>query len=182
MIIALTGKMHSGKSTVANHLLELLPNSKLLKFAQPLYDMQAYIYERARLEPPVIKDRRLLQWLGTDWGRTKSESIWTTIWELDAKTELMFGPTQHVICDDLRFDNEAVKVAGMGGFVVSIEADISALSLRGEQINTGHASESGIYPEFIKYRINNSGSKVALQRAVEDLLEILQDENDKRNH
>ena len=51
---------------------------KVLKFADPLYEMQAEIYKIAGLKHNSnTKDRKLLQLLGTDWGRnTKFPNIW----------------------------------------------------------------------------------------------------------
>jgi dephospho-CoA kinase len=81
-LIAFTGQMGSGKSTAVSTLREFADNPvHNIKFAQTLYDIQNYIYERIesvyKRPEDFIKDRKLLQWIGTEWGRgTISESLW----------------------------------------------------------------------------------------------------------
>jgi hypothetical protein len=169
-LIGLTGSMGSGKSTVA-----ALINGKAnrvvhtFKFAQALYDMQEFIYRRAGMTP--VKDRKLLQWLGTDWGRSIDPSIWINIWKKDVSKALEDSPTSLIVCDDVRFDNEAEAVQAMGGIVVRVDASPEVRGNRIALINTGHASENGINDKFINGTINNNGSLYDLEKAVKALLE-----------
>jgi hypothetical protein len=170
-LIGLTGSMGSGKSTVA-----ALINGKAnrvvhtFKFAQALYDMQEFIYRRAGMTP--VKDRKLLQWLGTDWGRSIDPSIWINIWKKDVTKALEDSPTSLVVCDDVRFDNEAEAVLALGGMVVKIEATPEVRGHRIALVNTGHASENGINDKYVTKVISNNGSLYDLENAVKALLGV----------
>ncbi len=168
-ILAFTGKMGAGKSTAIEQLGYLYDGTiKLIKFAKPLYDIQEYVYRRIqsvhRRPEDFVKDRKLLQWLGTEWGRNSiSESLWVDIWKHDAQT----SQERHhlVVCDDLRYDNEAAAVKSIGGVVVKIENNSNA------RIDTtagiqGHASELGIDNSLIDCIIDNSSDISDLRQSL----------------
>jgi hypothetical protein len=163
MVIGFSGGMGVGKSTAVETLREsqIKPwgvTVKLIKFAQPLYDMQEFIYDRISgvyTRPETfIKDRKLLQWLGTDWGRESiSKSLWMDVWKADVELALAKGFT--VVADDVRFDNEAQAIKDLGGKVILITSTKAS-----ERINTGagiqnHASEAGISKNLIDKHITN---------------------------
>lgn len=161
MIIAFSGKMGSGKSTAVESLkFRLSEKVSLVKLAQPLYDMQEFIYRRissvhSRAEG-FIKDRKLLQFLGTEWGRDEiSKTIWTDIWK-DAALEKE-GAGHLVVCDDLRYDNEAEFMKSLGAIIVKIERN--SVEPRSDYKNTNHPSEMGIDAKYIDYVVQNNGTK-----------------------
>jgi hypothetical protein len=53
-----------------------------------------------------ITARRLLQTLGTEWGRALDPEFWLRIWLNDARNETWAG-TRGIVVDDVRFLNEA---------------------------------------------------------------------------
>lgn len=152
--------MGSGKSTAIKALAEHLGHPvELIKFAQPLYDMQEFIYSRIEsvYQRPAdfIKDRKLLQWLGTEWGRDSiSKTIWGDIWQAKLKVALDKGFV--VVCDDVRFDNEAARFKALGGKIIHIVSERTH-----ERIDTGagivnHQSEAGIAHEFVDAVVPNN--------------------------
>lgn len=160
MIIAFNGGMGSGKSTAIELIRGMtglvLPN---VKFAQPLYDMQEMIYGRIssvyQRPENFVKDRKLLQWLGTEWGRdTISKTIWIDIWR--AEVERLEKLHKVVVCDDVRFENEAQTVKAMGGTVIKISA------LRGQDRTVSgianHSSEAGLPNELVDYIVENNST------------------------
>lgn len=161
-LIGLSGGMGVGKSCAVETLTLVSSTAiKLVKFAQPLYDIQEFIYDRisgvyTRPES-FIKDRKLLQWLGTDWGRDSiSKTLWMDVWKADAELALAKGYT--VVSDDVRFDNEAQAIKDMGGHVILITSTKAS-----ERINTNaglvnHASEAGISKNLIDKHIANDAS------------------------
>lgn len=163
-LVAFTGRMSSGKSTAVNFfnkkLTEKLIDSTLTKFAQPLYDIQEYIYKRIesvyQRPQDFVKDRKLLQWIGTDWGReTVNENIWVDIWKKEV--ELFIASNVIVLCDDCRFDNEAQAIKSLGGIIIHIIRP--GTDLDGKKTVKEHSSENGISDEYIDHVIVNSGTE-----------------------
>ena len=166
MIIALTGKMGSGKST-ALELIKIRRESLYTKFAQPLYDLQQVIYDNLGLDLAEVKykDRKLLQVLGTDWGRERDPNIWVNAWSKRVRQNSELG--YDTITDDCRFLNEADRVKEMGGIIIKIVGP-----QRGEFISgTSHASESEI--DLIKpdFTIVNDGCLEELNNKLERVLD-----------
>lgn len=162
MIIGFSGKMGVGKTTAIETLEEFAKTApKIVKFAQPLYDMQEYIYRRIAQvhQRPVDfkKDRKLLQWIGTEWGReTVSESIWVDIWAQDVAFLTQKIIKAPVVCDDVRFDNEAATIKQMGGYVISIIRDDNTKHAHGGVGIVNHASETGIDKKYIDFVVDNN--------------------------
>lgn len=180
MIIALHGKAGSGKSTAFE---ALRANSggvpvALAKFAAPLYALQEAAY---RIIEPVytrpedfVKDRKFLQFVGTDWGRGIKDTIWVDLWKARVTMLTTRDPELVVITDDCRFDNEVEVVHGLGGVVVEIICNRDGFEVGGIP---NHASEGGINDELVDYTISNNGTieefqeelKVLFAKIKEDL-------------
>jgi hypothetical protein len=96
--IAFGFQMGAGKGTSAQILREVI-GGQILSFATPIYDIMDFAQEKCNL--PRQKDRLFLQIIGTEWGRTVKEDIWTDIL-LDRASTLECN----VYVDDLRFPNE----------------------------------------------------------------------------
>jgi len=115
MIILVSGKMGSGKSTLSRNLklrfeadgFEVL----YVRFAAPLYEMHDRVLGvLSDLGIPVPKkDGKLLQLLGTDWGRAEfGDNIWVNLTRKKIEW-FMSGENPEkrvVILDDCRFKNE----------------------------------------------------------------------------
>lgn len=169
--------MLSGKTEATKTLMELLEQSKtfkysvkLIKFAQPLYDIQKLVYERIH-KPEPIKDRKLLQYIGTNWGRTIDEDLWVNIWRIETRSHLNkqgLNTRMVVVCDDCRFANEAKQIIELGGQIIDVECDREVRQSRGQLINESHASENGIPYEYITGKISNNGTKSDLRDAIKE--------------
>jgi energy-coupling factor transporter ATP-binding protein EcfA2 len=177
-ILGLTGKMGSGKSTALNQLNELLHGQiVVIKFAEPLYLMQELIYsmiETVYTRPPdFIKDRKLLQFIGTEWGRnTISPTLWLDLWADRVKHTASVYPNALIVVDDVRFNNEAESIRYLGGHIIRLESNkISERSVSGAEL-TGHSSENGVDIEYIDYVVENNGT-------LDDLRTSLLTVNDK---
>ena len=136
MIIGITGKKQSGKSTVAEYLekehgyrrlnfkdaliREMRNNfpDLLIEIANTLdktnYDgMNPWTLKRMFEEkPPLV--RRLMQNYGTDVRRKDHPDYWTVQWLK------LLGNDRNVVVDDVRFINEAQTVKDVGGVIVRI--------------------------------------------------------------
>lgn len=141
-IIGIAGRAGSGKDTVADRMVQDHAFRKM-SMARPLKDGMAAMGfpepanrdDKERLIPGfTFTWRQAAQKLGTEWGRGLDGEIWTKVMERILLT--LSGP---VVISDIRFDNEADMIRGMGGKI---------LHLSGRQADLGgaaaHASEAGV--------------------------------------
>lgn len=173
MIIGLAGKMGSGKSTAVETLQFYLKDQvKLVKLAQPLYDIQEFAYRRiqqAYQRPSdFVKDRKLLQFLGGEWGRDSlDKNLWLNLWKYDAVALENRGFL--VVCDDVRYDNEAEMIKDLGGIIIRIDAENTHTRINTANGIYNHQSEKGLPDHAVSYIIENNGTKSEYQ----DKLQVL---------
>lgn len=156
--LLISGKQGSGKSETAQALAKLLRDEAYLvirnKFAAPLYTMMNLLLDHMRergFDVPE-KDGKLLQLLGTDWGRaTFGNDVWVRYILHDfSKVKEMAAnyPTgiYHrgvvFLIDDLRFKNEMAAFQEEG-FTVRLEANREVRKARANswRDNDTHQSE-----------------------------------------
>jgi hypothetical protein len=133
MIIGICGRAGSGKSSVANYLVENY-GARRISLADPLKQMAMAIYgltERQvygtqddketplRWLPGIkgeltqaVTPRELLQRLGTDVCR---KYLGPNVWADAMFARVGADLSELWICDDVRFANEAMKIHGSGG-------------------------------------------------------------------
>jgi hypothetical protein len=131
-ILAITGRLQSGKSTLA-HLLETRHGYKICDFADPLKQMIAAllrlqgmteddIYERLygskkELPCPELSGRsarHAMQTLGTEWRDLIDTNLWVDVWRHRIEN------LSKVVVADMRFPHELDQVRSLGGKVISI--------------------------------------------------------------
>lgn len=161
-LLGLTGAMGSGKTT-ATRIISEHTNQPIvtLKLAQPLYDLQDLIYKA--IEPiypkpkDFIKDRKLLQLLGTDWGRnTIDPDLWVKLWKL--RLAEYADKKVIVIVDDVRFDNEAQVIKDLGGKIIKIVSNRQNGTIDNGTGIKNHATEQGISKSLLDAEVPNSGT------------------------
>lgn len=161
MLIAFSGKMGSGKTTATSRLRALLKEKGILsanvKFADQIYAIQEAVYKAANLDLPENgKDGKLLQFIGTEWGRSKDVNIWVNAFSKSVINLKSFVKSKLVItCDDCRFQNEAEKVKELGGYIIKLgtrPVDNSIVANRDRE----HASELGFDDSFVDLKITVS--------------------------
>ncbi len=164
-LIGFTGAMGSGKSEAIKVLNQMLHEyrleSYLLKFAQPLYDIQEMIYTRIapvhQRPKDFVKDRKLLQWIGTEWGRDSiSNTLWIDLWKAEAVERLSLE--QFVLCDDVRFENEAETFKQMGGIIIKLQTTRNKERITTANGIVNHASENGLRSDLVDYVVDNDGT------------------------
>jgi hypothetical protein len=162
MLIGLCGPAGAGKNTVA----ELLPDVKVMAFADPLYSCISTItgltvrqlQDRTTKETPIPwlgkSPRQLLQTLGTEWGRN---SVHEEIWVNATMQRVAAYASQGIsVCiTDVRFDNEAQAVLEAGGEVWRVVRPGWRCLGEGE---ASHSSEAGVSDHLVTRIIDNSGS------------------------
>jgi hypothetical protein len=166
--IAIVGEMHSGKTTLANALIEQHGFVRL-GLADPLKDaacamLSWFIDEHFRYFPdrwdglfgkdtriPVDRQeledakgvfRPFLQWLGSEFAREYlgNTNCWLNIFE-----ETLLGDyfEADVVCDDVRFPNEADYLRDLGFQIIRIHRnETERLASIGSTEHLGHQSET----------------------------------------
>ena len=168
-LIGLTGHAGSGKSAAAEYLMGAYGYQRV-KLAGGLKDMlRAIGLTESELEGDLKESpsdllcgkspRHAMQTLGTEWGRELiGADLWTDTFTRKASGLLEQG--FNVVCDDVRFLNEASTIWHLGGTVVLIE--------RGGLQGSVHVSESQRVPS--DWTVQNDGTLGNLRRGIDSVL------------
>lgn len=157
--IVVSSKQGGGKSTLCKKLREHFEKEGKrpffsLRFAEPLYRMhdairsilRDYKYDNYDYDN---KDGRLLQLLGTEWGRSQDQQRWVTL----LQNQIRMLPSDAVAAiEDCRFENEFDSFTGMPGVLkVRLECNRQTRKFRCEttagsnwRTDEHHASEVGL--------------------------------------
>lgn len=151
-IIAVSGKIGSGKTTVTQHLIDHLRYSfversfayKVKQIASilcglPMEDMISQEGKNKRLEAfGGITVGELQQIIGTDVFRQRfSEDVWITSLFLE------YRPEDYWIVSDVRFKNEADHIRKMGGILIRLEGDPAGVRAASKR-DLNHPSETDL--------------------------------------
>lgn len=174
LLIGLTGRARSGKSTAAEHLV----GTYLLEhyaFADPLRDGLMAIFnldptdfEGDRKEQPLAwldrSPRQLMQSMGTEWARnTVHPDVWVKLAEqnLDYMTKAL-GAVLGFVVSDVRFENEADLIRRRGGTVIHIfRPDAQAVN--------PHVSEAGVAADKDDLTLTNYGTVDEFLRSLDEV-------------
>lgn len=168
-VIGIAGLARTGKDTLVNFILAARGHGYRYGFADPIKRMllalnidctDPFWIGNKESEIPAlgVSLRRLMQTLGTEWGR---ELINPDLWVILAKQVLADnGPG--MLISDVRFENEAKWIRSVGGRIIHIRRF-------DRLVVEGHVSEAGIpaLPEDIL--IHNNGTLEQLQWAAQEL-------------
>lgn len=171
-LIAITGKAGCGKDTLGAYLMKEHGYAKY-NFAKPLYDAVNTMFGwhiaqwadrewKERVIPELgASPRRLLQTMGTEWGRELiNPDIWVYLagqaWTHHCR---VYDPPALVITD-LRFDNEAEWVLQEGGTIVEVVRP-AARDIK----EAAHPSELGIARGFERVVVHNDSDIPSYLRA-----------------
>ena len=109
MKIAITGKMCSGKTTLANMIMQIDSRYEKFSFGDKVKDIAYDLFHMN----PQIKDRTLLTGIGT-----KMREIDSDVW-----INYILNQTKHkkyCIIDDLRYQNEYESLAKDGWIIIQL--------------------------------------------------------------
>jgi GTPase SAR1 family protein len=180
MNIALVGPRKSGKSTAAEALINA--GYTRLSLADPVKDAAVSMvnrfwfdemdsdnresFSRDDIDTDKAVFRPLLEWIGSTFGRDYlgTPDRWITMFR--ERAHRTPGP---IVCDDVRFPNEAGALREMGFLIVRIlrptEARMLALDEAGET-RDWQPSEEAIEEIVPDYTLHNHGTVDDLQRLV----------------
>jgi hypothetical protein len=194
--IAISGKVNSGKSTVADlfssvfldRMIHVSDKVQQAALADPIKEMIMIMFPRTNKEtlygpsknrseviPGAYKDaqpltyRKLLQELGTEVGRGYKSDIWLDVMDHKAEVANRDG-TGLFIVTDVRFRNEFDHLKSAGYFMVRVTRD--------SQLALNHSSETeqeSIRDIEFNAIIKNDGTLEQLKDKVSDALDALFD-------
>ena len=178
LLIGLSGRARTGKTTAANHLANTY-DLVTYALADPLREGLMNIFnlspcdfddERKELTIDWLgrSPRELMQSMGTDWGR---HQVHPELWLLLAEKNLEFlGQTNDnargFVISDLRFENEADFVRKRGGMVIHLLRPDAA------EVNP-HISETGIGIQDNDLVLHNNGAIEDLFGQLDEIFEAL---------
>ena len=169
-IIGIAGRARSGKDTIANFILTMQGGYRY-SFADPIRNMlkalgidlsHPYWLENKENIIPVLgaSPRRLMQTLGTEWGR---KLINPDLWLIMA-TQHFAQQGPGMIIADIRFENEAKWVRNNGGIVIHVDRP-------NIQKVEDHVSEQGIeFNPLTDKLLPNNGSLERLYLRTQEIL------------
>ena len=149
-IIGITGPAGSGKDTAADYLLQRLPHGyRKRSFAQPIKEMvqtglnlsteQVYGSDKDIVDERYgITPRRMLQTLGTEWGR---ELVHPDVWVKAMEAVNAVPGYGELVIPDVRFKNEAEFVRANGKLIHIVGRNENDLIMNDDN---DHISEAGI--------------------------------------
>lgn len=171
MIIGLCGLAGSGKSEVA-HVLRQIGGFERIAFADPLKSMlsavgfthaQLYGDQKEVVLPEFGKSpREFMQYLGTEFGRDLIHSeIWVKLW-----LRKVHASKNHVVVDDVRFENEVQAIHDLGGEVWRVSRPGSAAAgHESERYAASLPADLTIFNESDLYELRER-AKIAYSRAI----------------
>lgn len=112
--IAFGYKRQIGKDTSCNYLIQKYGGVKL-SFAQPLYDILHFAQDVCNFQQS--KDRKFLQFIGTEWARSINENVWIDL----LIEQVKMCKHQNIYVSDLRFKNEFKALKDLNFICIKID-------------------------------------------------------------
>lgn len=170
LLIGLTGRKQSGKSTVASVLVsehgfaECSFAAPIRKFTANLLDLTLSELEAEKEEPihwldNKVTPRQIMQRMGTEFGR---QMVHPDVWVRHCLNEVTNYARRRVpvVISDVRFENESRAIRQAGGFIIHVQR--SDLGVQTDM----HVSETPLPMLFGDRVISNNGTVDDLADAV----------------
>lgn len=164
MKIAFGYKMRCGKDTCAKYLIDKYGGEKI-SFSKFVYDIMYYAQSICGLK--TEKDRKFLQWIGTEWGRSQDPDLWINLTMNDIYNTYQNENT-NLYCTDVRFINEFTRLKKDGWILCKINRNCVE--------NSSHISEcelDSLKDEEWDFIIENNGSLKKLYNKLDKIIKNL---------
>lgn len=186
MIIGLSGKIGSGKDTVAGMLPERFQNKKYADILKTMTavmlgcckcDLEDRDFKELKLHGLPLTVREIMQKLGTEFGR---DMVHPDTWVKLTLKDYQVG--RQWVISDVRFPNEAKAIKELGGIVVRVKRPIFArtgyMDLDDMLVNASekeleklhHISETALDDWDFDHTIYNASSLENLEKEVNQLI------------
>jgi hypothetical protein len=164
-IICITGPIGSGKTSVADALVEKLPTAVKLSFATPLKELAIDLGWNGKKDE---RGRRLLQHLGTDVCR---DCIDQDYWSKKMLSKISDTYAKYIVIDDARFDSEIFALLGTHHYVKVIKLTNKTYNKTTwySRFLPKHRSEKSLH--IMADEVDNSGM---LGTTVQNILDIME--------
>lgn len=106
-----------GKDTSCDYLISKYGGLKL-SFAEPLYNILYFAQDICHFER--CKDRKFLQYIGTEWARTIKNDVWVNLLITKVRDNQNH---KNIFVSDLRFENEFQALKAEGFICVQIQGN-----------------------------------------------------------
>lgn len=161
--IAICGKMGSGKTTLANSVLENHSVFQRRSLAEGVKKFARFVYDI----PEGKKDRLLFQKIGDGARKELYEDVWITTMLNNCNND------EYIVVDDVRYYNEVLKLKKKGWKIIKINID-------------NHLQEERIkntYPDDWEIHLNSRGhnSEIEVDLIPEDYFDIIIEAKDDEN-
>lgn len=178
VLIGIAGKAGAGKSSLCNEIVRhchfMGVSHAVISFADPIKEMLSCIGVQthdAVKEQPIdwldgLTPRKMMQSLGTEWGRALLDDMWVRVWKRSVVDESSFG-TRVIVTPDVRFEDEAASIRELGGIIVHVNRP-------GEHRSAdtfAHSSESGIAVAKCDVTVTNDRGISVLEAAACKLID-----------
>ena len=162
------GLMRSGKDTSADYIINKV-GGRVVKFADPIYEIQSAVYKIMGM-PEVVKNRFLLQWVGTEFGRqTIDPNVWVNI---TVNRINQIDASENIFVTDCRFANEERALRDLGFEFLMVRSDQSVLQDRGASLTTHESERFASEYEGSDYTILNNGTLEDLYGELDKLIQL----------
>ena len=163
MRLAFGYKSRVGKDTCVDYLISKYGGKKL-SFASPLYDILHYAQRACGFEQ--VKDRKFLQYVGTEWARGQNNSVW-----LDkVKEQLRTDPEPNLYISDLRFCNEFEMLRKQGVTLIRLDSDRALIDDHESSISLDETTD-----DMWDYIIENNRPLPFLFQALDEMVAAIND-------
>lgn len=170
IIIGISGKIGSGKTTISN-FISCHEKTLILPFSQPLKQFATILGWDGKKD---IRGRRLLQLIGTECGRECiDQDIWINKWMTMLNYVDSNSNNYYIIADDVRFQNEYDMIKNVGGIMLHIE--------RSNLNYNDHISEKSINRSEDDYVVNNNCNLKSLYKISTKLHKLISYRNKELN-
>jgi dephospho-CoA kinase len=142
--IGVIGKLGSGKTTAANFIIDNYGYIRL-SLATPIKEiMKEYLDIKDKTDP---RYRKVAQTIGTDWFRSIDDKVWVK--HLMKRAGRL--KNKSVVCDDVRFLNEAETLLGNRWVLIYLDCPLEIRKARCidrdgtfDDATVNHPSETGV--------------------------------------